>query len=245
MKRIQFFIVLVVLLSACAGAPQAQSTQTAPAGPGLERPSSFGLVPISGDKGFSVMGSASVKANQAQVKAEIDTVDLEKIRVGYRAAVTNPGKGVLSRGVVVGLPDPAAVAGSDTCQIDVLLADAAEEPPAATPTAVVQPTEDGNASAVMSVMVSSTGMGGLPAVDADVMVRIYLPVKENVLYVDNASIFDGKDGKKYVWASEKTIPEVSEKDLALVAVTTGASDGRVTEILSGLTAGGTVLLAFE
>lgn len=245
MKRIQFFIILVVLLSACAGGPQTQSTQTAPAGPGLERPSSFGLAPVSGDKGFSVMGSASVKANQAQVKAEIDTVDLEKIRVGYRVAVTNPDKGILSRGAVVGLPDPAAVAGDDTCQIDVLLADAVEEPPVATPTPVVQPAEDGSASALTSVMVSSTSMDGLPAVDADVMVRIYLPVRENVLYVDNASIFDGKDGKKYVWASEKAMLEVSEKDLALVAVTTGASDGRVTEILSGLSAGGTVLLAFE
>jgi hypothetical protein len=219
-------------------------TQTA-SGPGLTMPAGFGLIPVSSGTGFSVRGSASVKANQAEVQVEIDTADLDSIQVGNKVTVRNAEKNIFGTGVVTGLPDSAAVQGSDTCRIDVTLdgaAGGATATPAPSPTTQTVSTGADGASSVTSF--TSQMESGLPAVDADVEVEIRLPGKAGVLYVPNGAIFEGKDGKQYAWATEKAVTAATPQDLALVPVSTGATDGQRTEVLSGLQEGWTILVGY-
>jgi hypothetical protein len=203
---------------------------------GLEKPGSFGIVPVT-TRGFSVYGNARVTANSKEVRAEIDCLDVEKIKLGFPAVVLNMQKEINASGKVTRLPENAA--DSDTCMIDLELDDPRND---------TSPTETPSSDPAVSngaVMKSSISMRqSLPSVDSDVEVRIKLPVEDSLPYVDNQSLYQGKDGKMYVWYSEKDVTGVTVEDLTLVEVLPGATDGRVTKILKGLPARGSVLIGF-
>lgn len=203
---------------------------------GLERPGSFGIIPVT-SRGFSVYGSARVTANSKNVRAEIDCLDVEKIKTGYPAAVINMQNEINSSGIVLRLPDNYE--DSDSCFIDLELDDPGNDnsPAGPAPTTDSQP---GGAMMTSSISVEQS----LPSVDSDVEVRIKLPVEDDLPYVDNQSLYPGKDGKTYVWFSEKEVTRVTVEDLKLVEVVPGATDGRVTKIMKGLPSHGSVLIGF-
>ncbi len=150
----------------------------------------------------------------------------------------------------MGLPDEQSLESQDTCYIDILLDDTAQEAPASeTPTE--QPAQSPNQNSqdsseeIIMEAVSVSSMGGLPGVDAQVEVKIHLPADENSIYIDNDCIFEGRDGKKYAWASEKSINDIQVEDLLLVEIIPGETDGKVTRIISGLRNGGSILVAIN
>jgi hypothetical protein len=203
---------------------------------GLERPGSFGIIPVA-STGFSVYGSARVTANSKNVRAEIDCLDVEKIKTGYPATVLNMKNEINASGKVTRLPENTN--DSDTCNIDLELDEPGRDNSPATETPAVD-TQPGGA-----VMTSSISMGqSLPSIDSDVEVRIKLPVGDDLPYVDNQSLYSGKDGKTYVWFSEKDVTKVTVEDLQLVEVVPGATDGRVTKVIKGMPSHGSVLIGF-
>jgi hypothetical protein len=247
MKKIMIFITTALLfltiLAAC-GNSKTTVYSTGSSEPeqdnasGLIKPAASGLCTVSAETCPGIYGSGEVKANDTQLRIEIDQEDLVKIKIDYPIVIRNIQKNIYCKGKITSTTPTVNSDDSDVCYVDAVLF-AAQESAEASGTPA--PTASVDSSTSSSVTVIKTEEQ-LPAVDATVEVKISLPKEENSLYIKNECIFTGKDKKKYVWATAKGITETKPEDLKLVEITVGKTDGKVTQVLSGLKAGDTVLM---
>lgn len=249
MKKIYLLIAVLfaaALFAGCTAQNVSNASSAAPSGDiaaslGIERPSVGGPFPVKLGTGLSVFGNGEVKANSKEMQAEIDTVDLDKVKTGYAVLVTNTAKNIVCLGIVKSIPDASSVAGKDTCNIEIVLDGDEAAAPGKTDGSEQSASDNGKS------MSSTFQMGGgdLPAVDSDVEVMIKLPADPNQIALLNQCLIKGNDGNTYAWVSEKSLAESTPSDFKLTKIETGETDGKNTIIKSGLKAGECVFASAE
>lgn len=246
-RRLLIVIVSLLSLSIClsgcissGGTSPQESSQADDLYHGIKKPNGFAPMPLSSKSGLGVYGSGRVEPGNETVMAEIDVLDLTKIKEGYTVSLTNTQKKIILTGKVKSLQGSGNATSYDICTIEVEL-DEPDTPASSTP--AVETSKDNNDTASQSSTTITAG-NGIVIESSDVEITINLPKKDGVWCVYNKCIYEGNDGKKYVWTSTKAPQDIRFEDWELKEITTGETDGKRTEIIDGLDGNESVLLSF-
>jgi hypothetical protein len=181
-----------------------------PASLGIERPE-LKIEVVYQKLGLGVYGRFNYDFVNKTAQIQVDKEDLSKIKEGYTVSYGDSESYTSSFGTVKSLPDPANADENGECTIEVALKVALNE----------------------NVMLDYVHSKNFTVV-------INLPAKDKRWCIDNNCIQEGKDGKKYVWATKKKGDYIPEEDWHLKEVKTGETDGTRTEITDGLDEGDTI-----